>query len=236
MPRHKVADSSQAQREQALKFRRKSVDAGGDAAFMIESTASMKLLSADEVKAVSIESVEALADSFILCAKGMKGNPEVKAKEWVNNTMPQNEVFAKKFANSLMVKSVPVFKMSRKAMLAKTLLVLLLTYNDEATDVKMLFTYKDGGKATERYFWISLVILIIPNLLSMAISIIQNSKKGAVAKVQGVVLTLLQLQPVMHAVAVWRGKEQTEEDVFHPFVLFMIARVGEIIFEVLPEV
>jgi hypothetical protein len=166
----------------------------------------------------------------------MKGNPGEFASEWVDAVMPKDEVFAKKVLKAIMVRCRPVFKMSRYGFMGKLLFIVLLTYNDEGTDIQMMFKYKKGGEATAKYFGISLAILVVQTLVAMALSSIQNRKKSTVAKIKGLLLALLQLQPILHAYAVWRGDEQREDDTTNPLTNFMFQRGSEIVFEVIPEV
>jgi hypothetical protein len=180
--------------------------------------------------------MNALADDFMLSATGMKGNSENFADAWANASIPEEEVFAKNFAKAIMIKSRSIFKMSRYGLLGKLIFVTLLTYNDEGTDLRMLINYRQGGEATERYFWISLGILIVPTVLTMAMNWIQDKKKGTASRIKGQVLSLLQLQPIMHAYAVWSGEEQAENESLSPFLMFVGQRTMEVSFEAVPEV
>jgi hypothetical protein len=231
----KVADTDHAQQDQNVTFRRKSVNAGADAQLLVGSKAvsSLKRLSLAEINDSLVPSI---AESFVLHSTGMNGNPEVYASEWVDAVLPTDEVFAKKVLKAIMISCRPVFKMSRYGYMGKLLLIVLLTYNDEGTDIQMMITYEKGGEATAKYFRISLAILVVQTMIGLAMSLIQNGKRSMVAKVKGAVLTLLQLQPILHAYAVWRGDELSEEDNVSPFNMFMIQRCTEIVFEVLPEV
>ena len=115
------------------------------------------------------------------------------------------------------------------------LLSLVLTYTDLITDFLVLKEYGEGGEKTRGYFNISIAILAVSTLLNVLVAWIANKKKGAKAIGKGVVLAVMQLNPLVHGLNVWMGVEQSEDDVIPPFVMFLMVRVGELIFEVMPE-
>ena len=93
----------------------------------------------------------------------------------------------------------------------------------------------NGGEDTRKYFDISLGILIVPTVSSMVVGAIQNSRKGWKKMVMGAVVGLLHLNPLVHGFAVWRGAGVAEDDVANPVKFFIMGRLTELLFEVLPE-
>ena len=115
------------------------------------------------------------------------------------------------------------------------LLSIVLTYMDLITDFLVLKEYGEGGEGKRKYFHISIAILAVSTLVNMLAAWIANKNKGAKAIGKGVVLAVMQLNPLVHGLNVWRGVENSEDDTVPPFLMFLAVRVGELIFEVMPE-
>ena len=112
---------------------------------------------------------------------------------------------------------------------------IVLTYMDEITDFVVLKDYGEGGEATRKYFHVSWGILAVSTLVNMLMAWLGNKKKGKIAICRAVILALLQLNPLVHGLSLWRGVEQNELDTIHPNTMFTAVRIIELLFEVMPE-
>ena len=81
---------------------------------------------------------------------------------------------------------------------------MLLTYVDLITDFLVLKEYGEGGEGMKKYFHISIAILAVSTLVNVFVALIANKKKGTKAVGKGVVVALMQLNPLVHGMSVWR--------------------------------
>lgn len=103
----------------------------------------------------------------------------------------------------------------------------------------MLQNYWRRGQEDEdmmKYCKISLAILIVPTVINVVIALLETARESLMKELLAVACAVLQLNPIVHGVAMWRGEEQGEDDVMPYVVLFMGNRMIELLFEVLPEV
>jgi hypothetical protein len=126
-------------------------------------------------------------------------------------------------------------KLARIGLAVRMLVSISLTYADLITDFLVLKEYGEGGDETSKYFRISIVILAVSTFINVLIAWITSANKGVKAAIKNVTIALFQLNPLVHGLSVWRGLDQSEEDVVQPIVAFTLVRVCELLFEVLPE-
>ena len=95
--------------------------------------------------------------------------------------------------------------------------------------------YGEGGTKTRKYFQTSGGILIVSTLMNILVAWLANKNKTTALRVRAMIFALIQLNPLVHGINAWRGVETSEDDTMSPFFIFVMVRIGELIFEVLPE-
>jgi hypothetical protein len=175
-----------------------------------------------------------VAESYIDIVKSYSGNVEEGVRKFCDEVLPEGEVLARELLIDLAPKIKPSLKLARVGLAARMLLSITLTYVDLITDFLVLKEYGEGGEAMRKYFHISLTILAVSTLWNVFVAWIANKKKGTKAVGKGLI-ALIQLNPLVHGLNVWRGVDQSEDDEVDPFLIFLMVRVGELIFEVMPE-
>lgn len=136
---------------------------------------------------------------------------------------------------ALAPKIKPSLKMARIGLGSRILLSLVLTYTDVITDFFVLKEYGDGGTKTRKYFQTSGGILIVSTLFNILTAWLANKNKTTAVKLRAMFFALVQLNPLVHGLNAWRGVKTSENDTLDPFVVFLMIRIGELMFEVLPE-
>jgi hypothetical protein len=236
----KVSDEASAASDNLRSFRRKSIDNGIAMTLNREDykKISLKQLSKLAASAASSEMkalVRRVIESYIELLKSYSGNVEVGVGEFCDEVIPEGEVLARELLIDLAPKIKPSLKLARIGLGVRMLLSMLLTYMDLITDFLVLKEYGEGGEVMRKFFHISLTILAVSTLVNVLAAWIANKKKGAKAIGKGVLIALIQLNPLVHSLNVWRGVGNSEEDVVDPFLMFLMVRVSELLFEVMPE-
>jgi hypothetical protein len=226
----KVSDSASAASDNNRSFRRTSIDNGVAMPLHFEDYKKIsKQLSS--LKAF----VGRVAESYIDIVKSYSGNVEEGVRKFCDEVLPEGEVLARELLIDLAPKIKPSLKLARVGLAARMLLSITLTYVDLITDFLVLKEYVEGGEVMRKFFHISLTILAVSTLVNVLAAWIANKKKGAKAIGKGVFIALIQFNPLVHSLNVWRGVEQSEDDAMDPFLMFLMVRMGELIFEVMPE-
>ena len=226
----KVSDSASAASDNNRSFRRKSIDNGVAMPLHFEDYKKIsKQLSS--LKAF----VGRVAESYIDIVKSYSGNVEEGVRKFCDEVLPEGEVLARELLIDLAPKIKPSLKLARVGLAARMLLSLALTYVDLITDFLVLKEYGEGGEGMRKYFHISIAILAVSTLWNVFAALIANKKKGTKAVGKGVFIALIQLNPLVHGLNVWRGVENSEDDVVDPFFMFLAVRMCELLFEVMPE-
>jgi hypothetical protein len=174
-------------------------------------------------------------ESYIDIVKGCSGSLEVAVREFCDEVLPEGEVLAGELLIDLAPKIKPSLKLARVGLAARMLLSITLTYVDLITDFLVLKEYGEGGEGMRKFFHISIAILAVSTLWNVLGAWTATKKKGTKAVGKGVLIALIQLNPLVHGLNVWRGVENSEDDVVDPFIMFIMVRMGELIFEVMPE-
>jgi|AACY02.8.fsa_nt_gi hypothetical protein len=237
----RVSDSTSAADERRVSFRRKSIDDGLTVPANSEDYKhiSMKQLSSVQLAASAASDVKAdvgaVIEAFINLVKGCSGSLDVAVREFCDEVLPEGEVLSRELLLGLAPKIKPSLKLARIGLGVRMLLSIVLTYNDLITDFLVLKEYSEGGEGTRKYFHISIAILAVSTLSNMILAWGANKNKGTKAIGRGVVLAVMQLNPLVHGMNMWRGVGNSEDDAVDPGTVFVMVRVIEIIFEVIPE-
>ena len=237
----KVSDSAGAAVERRASFRRKSIDDGLTFPINREDYKhiSMRQLPSVQPAASAASNVKTnvgtVAEAFVNIVKGCSGSLEVAVREFCDEVLPEGEVLARELLIGLAPKIKPSLKLARIGLGVRMLLSMVLTYMDLITDFLVLKEYGEGGEGMRKYLHISIAILAVSTLVNVFAAWIANKKKGTKAIGKGVVVALMQLNPLVHGLNVWRGVEQSEDDAMPPIFMFLMVRMGELIFEVMPE-
>ena len=220
----KVSDEQSATKMAIADFKRKSIDMG-------------VALNMDDLilLAKKVQDFEVLANTFIDVVKGCQGNLDNAVKEFCDGALGEEDEVAREILMALAPNIKPSLKMARIGLGSRILLSLVLTYTDVITDFFVLKEYGEGGAKTRKYFQTSVGILSVSTLINIFIAWLSNRNKTTAVKLRAMFLALIQLNPLVHGLNVWRGVEQSEDDTIDPFLIFIMVRIGELIFEVLPE-
>mmetsp|Transcript_414 Transcript_414/g.588 ORF Transcript_414/g.588 Transcript_414/m.588 type:complete len:687 (-) Transcript_414:43-2103(-) len=234
----KIADISCAKEKADKEFRRSSIDAGQteNALFNIEDLRKISLKDFTKAAlATSNHDYSAVADAFIDTVKSCIGNLENTVHDFLDEMLPEENIVAREILLALAPKIKPALKLSRIGLATRMMLSVCLTYLDVTTDFLVLKEYGVGGEITRKFFYISVGVLLWATLINVILASIANKKRSKRAKVWAMFVALMQLNPLVHGLNTWRGVEQREEDVLSPFLVFLIVRFCELIFEVMPE-
>eukprot|EP00520_Triparma_pacifica_P001364 CAMPEP_0118655510 /NCGR_PEP_ID=MMETSP0785-20121206/12966_1 /TAXON_ID=91992 /ORGANISM="Bolidomonas pacifica, Strain CCMP 1866" /LENGTH=518 /DNA_ID=CAMNT_0006548251 /DNA_START=323 /DNA_END=1875 /DNA_ORIENTATION=- len=220
----KVSDEQSATKKAIADFKRNSIDMG------VPVNVDYSLVLAEKV-----QDFEAVANTFIDIVKGCTGNLDNAVKEFCDGALGEDDEVTREVLMALAPKIKPSLKMARIGLGSRILLSLVLTYTDVITDFLVLKEYGEGGTKTRKYFQTSGGILIVSTLMNILGAWLANKNKTTAVKLRAMFLALIQLNPLVHGLNAWRGVKQSEDDTIHPFLIFLMVRIGELIFEVLPE-
>jgi len=220
----KVADEQSTTDESITDFKRKSIDMG----VAVNVDAFMLL-------AKKIQDFDMFAKTFIDVVKGCKGNLDNAVQDFCDSALGEGDEVAREILMALAPKIKPLLKMARIGLGSRILLSLVLTYTDIVTDILVLKEYGVGGKETRKAFHSSCGILGLCTLVNILVAWIANKNKTTALRVRAMIFALIQLNPLVHGINAWRGVETSEDDTMSSFFIFVMVRIGELIFEVLPE-
>ena len=213
-------------------FRRKSIN---DGIPILANPDDFNRISLRQVTTVSKANIGEVNQAFIDLVKGCGENFERAVGKFCDDVLPEGNELTRQILIDLASRIKPNLKLARIGLGARVLLSVVLTYMDLTTDFLVLKEYGEGGQGTRKYFHSSIGILAVSTLVNVLGAWIANKKKGTMAIGRGAVVAVMQLNPLVHGMNVWRGVENCEDDVIDPFAMFLMVRVSELIFEVMPE-
>ncbi|GMI38455.1 hypothetical protein TeGR_g13725, partial [Tetraparma gracilis] len=169
-----------------------------------------------------------------------KGSKNIKnsVKGWCAAFLPPADAvvpvrFLQRLLASIAVDNVTTLKLARWGAALRLGGLLVMSYQDVATDVLVGKSYYDNGD--ERSARISFGILGVAVFFHMLINFGQNKKKKASARILGLVQSALFLTPLVESYNHWTGKEQDMDEVMPPIILLIASRAIELVVESVPE-
>ncbi|GMI58843.1 hypothetical protein TeGR_g8145 [Tetraparma gracilis] len=214
-----------------------SVDAGAVGGIFLNLHASVRTLSRKQIDAIPDIQIKQLTSSFSSMIKGSK-NIKNSVKGWCAAFLPPADAvvpvrFLQRLLASIAVDNVTTLKLARWGAALRLGGLLVMSYQDVATDVLVGKSYYDNGD--ERSARISFGILGVSVFFHVLINYAQNIKKKAPARILGLVQAALFLTPLVESYNHWTGKEQDMDEVTSPIILLILSRAVELVVESVPE-
>ena len=228
----KVAATTTAIEKSVREFRKQSVNLGVPVNLDVLRQTSLK----GTTSKLGVADFEAFVDAYLDVVQVCHGeNLDTSVEQFCDENLPtEGSDITQEILMVMAGKIKPAMKLSRVGLGSRIMLSLVLTYMDLITDLFVTKEYSEGGSSTRKFFHISIGIIITQTLCNIIISLIANSNKSLPSKSLGVLIALIQLNPLAHGLKVWRGVATSVDDVLQPFHVFIMVRVVELIFEVMP--
>jgi hypothetical protein len=211
-----------------VRFRKNSIMAGTETSVIPKLATSAKLNNSLVKKNVK---------DMVLFIQGSK-NIKSMALPYVEENFPKDDpqaalAYHETFLVEFMIEVKPKLKFARWGATGRILFVLVMSYSDMVTDVLVILTFYAAGNMDA--FGQSIGILSFAIFFHIVLALLKHSKRRRKAQLQGALQALLLLTPAIESYDYWRGREQTDDDIFDPVLFLVACRAVELVLESVPE-